>query len=130
MSDPLTVQTKISMVEGRLVETGPNFGEDLHFAYWVQGPIEVGARYAVVQRERTAVAVYGGAIIDGIGRNTIYAPPGRGRVDWELRLLAGRSIKVLGRETFSEVQAARLFRSGMADEMRLDATAGVEISRS
>lgn len=129
VSDQLTVQTKISMVEGRFVETDL-YGEDLHFAYWGQGPIEVGARYAVVQRERTAVAVYGGAIIDGIGRNTIYAPPGRGGVDWELRLLAGRSMKVLGRETFGEVQAARLFRGGMADEMRLDATAGVEISRA
>ncbi|WP_269713753.1 hypothetical protein [Caulobacter sp. NIBR2454] len=130
LSDQLTVQTKVSVVEGRFVETNPYSGEDLHFAYWGQGPIEVGARYAVVQGERTAMAVYGGAIIDGVGRNIFYAPPGRGSVDWELRVLAGRSMQVLGREAFGEVQAARLFRSGVADEMRVDATVGVEVARA
>ncbi|MDG2523551.1 hypothetical protein P7B02_18640 [Caulobacter segnis] len=125
VSDQLTVQTKVSVVEGHVLED-----QNLHISYWGQRPVEVGARYAVVQRERTAVAVYGGAIIDGVGRNIIYAPPGRGAVDLALRLLAGRSIKVLGREAFGEAQVARLFRNGMPDEMRLDATVGVEVARA
>jgi hypothetical protein len=74
------------------------------------------------------VAAYLGAVAAGEGRNVGYAPPGEGGTDAEVRLLAGRSIEVLDRAGFVEAQVARLVRSELPDETRLDLTAGIDAS--
>lgn len=72
------------------------------------------------------VSLYVGAVLAGEGRNAGYAEPGAGGTDVEARLLAGRSFTVAGRPVFVEAQAARLTRSDLSNETRLDLTVGVE----
>lgn len=99
-------------------------GEEAGVGYEGRGPAELGLRIAVIDTGRTVVSVYGGAVIAGDGRNVGYAPPGEGGVDYELRLLAGRSFTVRGRQAFAEAQVARLQRADLFDETRLDLTVG------
>jgi hypothetical protein len=60
-----------------------------------------------------------------VGRNAGYAAPGKGDTDLEARLLAGTSGSWRGLPGFVELQAARLKRSGLSDETRVDATLGL-----
>lgn len=101
-------------------------GEDAFAAYDGRGPVELGLRYAAVQTDRAAVSLYAGAVLAGEGRNAGYAAPGAGEMDLEARLLMGRSFAVAGRPAFAEGQLARLARSGLPDETRLDLTLGLE----
>ncbi|MDP1737850.1 MAG: hypothetical protein Q8L23_10455 [Caulobacter sp.] len=103
-------------------------GEDVFVSYEGRGPIELGLRYAAFRTDRSVVSLYLGAALAGEGRNAGYAAPGAGETDLEARLLAGRSAALLGRPAFVEVQLARLDRSGLPDETRLDLTLGVEPS--
>lgn len=117
--------TKRLTVQAR---TGWTRGEDVFASYEGRGPVELGLRYAAFRGERSVVSVYLGATLAGEGRNAGYAAPGAGETDLEARLLAGRSAVLLGRPAFGEVQLARLERSGLPDETRLDLTLGVEPS--
>lgn len=103
-------------------------GEDAFLRYEGRGPVSLGVRYNLIRRERTVVSLYAGAVAAGQGRNAGYAQPDQGEGDVELRLLAGRSAVWRGRPVFAEVQAARLERSGLPDESRLDATLGVDVT--
>lgn len=114
VTDRLTLQAKGGLTRGR----------DSFDRYEGRGPLEAGLRYAVLKRPRTVAAVYLGAAEVGVGRNAQYAPPGQGGVDLEARLLLGRSVMTQRGEVFSDLQVARLWRSGLADETRLDATLG------
>lgn len=103
-------------------------GEDLFADYEGAGPTEIGLRYQVVETRRSTVSVYAAYAYAGEGRNAGYAAPGAGSHDWELRLLAGHGARLDwfgGREAFVEVQVARRFRDGLADEDRLDITGGI-----
>ena len=115
LTDRLTVQVKAGMVRGgdRLV------------SYKGRGPIEAGLRYTLLERRATTASVYLGAAQSGTGRNAAYAQPGQGKVDLEARLLVGRSARSPWGDSFVDLQIARLQRSGLADETRLDATLGV-----
>jgi hypothetical protein len=104
-------------------------GEDPFIAYDGRGPASLGLRAVVLQRRRTVVSVYAGAVAAGEGRNAGYAAPNQGEGDLEFRVLAGRSGVWRRRPVFAEVQAARLERSGLPDEVRLDTTLGVDVNR-
>ncbi|CAN5190315.1 hypothetical protein BH10PSE1_BH10PSE1_04480 [soil metagenome] len=120
LTDRLTVQVKGDWQDG----------EDQFVAYQGRGPIEVALVWQVWRDERTAFSVQGGFASAGDGRNAGYAAPGVGDNDWEARASLGRSFGGLGGgalrsdRTFVEVQAARRFRDGLPDEVRIDATVG------
>lgn len=99
-------------------------GEDAFVDYRGRGPIELGVRVNVWRGDWSVLSVYAGRAWGGEGRNALYAPPGAGDGEWELRMLAGRSFA--RRSAFVEVQAARRLRDGLPDETRLDLTAGAE----
>lgn len=108
-------------------------GRDAYVDYQGRGPIEVGVRWQAYRDDRQVAAVYVGHAQGGEGRNAGYAPPGAGDSDWEARLLAARTFGGtgdgwLGQGAFIEVQAARLWRSGLPDETRLDLTGGVHLN--
>lgn len=118
--------TRRLTLQGKL---GWTRGEDPFVAYSGRGPVELGLRYAVLQGRRSVVSLYLGGVLAGEGRNAGYAAPGAGDADLEARVLAGRSLTLAGRPAFAELQAARLDRSGLPDESRLDLTLGLEPSR-
>lgn len=103
-------------------------GEDAFVDYDGRGPVEIGLRWRAWSDERRVVSLYAGYVAAGEGRNAGYAPPGAGDGDWEVRLLGGASGEIAGRAGWLDLQAARLFRSGLEDETRLDATVGLEIA--
>ncbi|MBC7667449.1 MAG: hypothetical protein H7236_03100, partial [Gemmatimonadaceae bacterium] len=111
-------------------KAGVTRGHDRFVAYDGRGPIELGLRYAVVRTDRSVVSLYLGAAKDGVGRNAGYAAPGKGDTALEVRLLAGTSRDWRGRHVFGDLQVARLKRSGLADETRLDATLGLRPAKS
>jgi hypothetical protein len=111
----LTLQAKAAVTRGH----------DSFVDYDGRGPLELGVRYTFLRTDRSAVSLYLGAAKDGVGRNAGYAAPGRGDTDLEARLLAGTSGQWRGMQGFTEVQVARLKRSGLADESRVDATLGL-----
>lgn len=115
LTSSLTLQGKASYTDG----------EDQFVKYSGRGPIELGLKWTAFQRGRTVVSFYAGAIANGVGRNAEYARPDQGATDAEIRALLGQSWKWRGHEAFADVELARLFRGGgLADETRLDATAG------
>lgn len=110
------------------VQGGATWGEDQYIRYSGVAPTAFGLRYTFLQLGggRTVASLYAGAIAPGDGRNAEYALPDRG--DWagEVRLLVGHSWSFRGRNLFVEGEAARLLRSQLADETRVDFTAGAE----
>ncbi len=119
-TDRLTLQAKAGLTRGR----------DPFVRYEGRGPVELGLRYAVLKRPRTVASIYLGAAEAGVGRNAGYAAPGQGEVDLEARLLLGRSATTPRGEIFADLQLARLRRSGLADETRMDATLGFRPTRN
>ncbi|WEK58776.1 MAG: hypothetical protein P0Y52_04380 [Candidatus Brevundimonas phytovorans] len=125
LSDRLTVQVKGEWQSGR----------DDYADYEGRGPVEIGARWQAWRDEASVVAVYAGYAQAGEGRNAGYASPGVGDSDWEMRLLAGRSIDGSGvkwapQRSFVEAQVARRWRQGLPDEVRIDVTAGAHVGQS
>ncbi|HEY1073167.1 hypothetical protein [Brevundimonas sp.] len=116
LTDRLTLQMKGEWQEGR----------DAYVDFDGRGPLEIGARWQAYRDNDKVVAVYAGYAQGGAGRNAGYAPPGAGDSDWEVRLLAGRSW--LGSRAFVEGQAARRWRQGLPDEVRVDLTAGAHVN--
>lgn len=114
LTEKITLQGKLGWTQG----------EDLFNSYQGRGPIDLGARYAVLKARRTVVSLYAGVSIPGEGRNAAYATPGAGEADLELRFLAGRSGKLWKRHLFAELQLARLARDGLPDETRVETTVG------
>ncbi len=115
LTDRLTLQSKTALTRGH----------DSFVDYEGLGVVELGLRYALLHRDRSVVSLYLGAARDGVGRNAGYAAPGQGDMDLEARLLAGASGRWRTTPVFAELQVARLKRSGLADETRIDATMGV-----
>lgn len=108
-------------------------GSDALVDYDGRGPVEVGLRYAVLDRPDLKVSLYGGVASAGDGRNAGYAEPGRGDGDAELRLMVGRSARLPrrlgGLAWFTDLQLARLDRTGLPDEVRFDSTSGLRAGR-
>jgi len=118
ITDRLTFQGKAGLTEG----------EDAFIYYHGRGPIELGLRYAIVKQPKWVVSLYLGGVYDGVGRNAGYALPNQGNSDFEARLLIGRALTFKGHKAFIDVEAARLVRSGLADETHVDATFGVTVA--
>lgn len=119
LTDRLTLQFKGDGQEGR----------DQFVDYEGRGPLEIGLTWQAWRKGPSAVSLYAGYASGGEGRNAGYASPGVGDEDVEMRASAGTSFETAGRRgqpdrTFVELQAARRFRSGLADETRVDATIG------
>lgn len=115
LTDRLTLQSKAALTRGH-----DNFVD-----YEGLGTVELGLRYALLHTDRSVVSLYLGAARDGAGRNAGYAAPGQGDADLEARLLGGTSGQWRRMQGFAELQVARLRRSGLADETRVDVTAGL-----
>lgn len=115
LTDRLTLQAKAGFTKGK----------DGLVDYEGRGPIELGLRANLWRDEAAAVSLYAGATFAGEGLNAQYAPPGAGDVDFEARLLAGRSGRLGAVGVFGEVQAGGVVRQGLPDEARLDATLGL-----
>jgi hypothetical protein len=103
-------------------------GEDPFIAYDGRGPTQLGVRATVLQTRRTVVSVYAGGTLAGEGRNADFAAPSQGDGDLELRLLAGRSGVWRRRSVFVEGQVARLARSGLPDETRIETALGIDVT--
>ena len=116
LTDRLTLQAKASLTKG----------EDGVVDYEGRGPIELGLRANLWRGEVGAVSAYAGVAFAGEGLNAQYAPAGAGDIDFEARLLAGRSGRLGDRPMFGEVQLGGVVRQGLPDEARLDATFGLE----
>lgn len=116
LTDRLTLQAKTALTRGH----------DDFVDYEGLGSVELGLRYALLHTDRSVVSLYLGAARDGVGRNAGYAAPRQGATDLEARLLAGTSGQWRTMQAFAEFQVARLKRSGLADETRVDVTAGLK----
>lgn len=104
-------------------------GEDAFVDYDGRGPIEVGAVWQAWRDDWSAVSLSAAYADGGEGRNAGYAAPGQGDSDWEIRASAGRSFEAQTwmPRSFVEIQAARRWRSGLPDEVRIDATTGLHL---
>lgn len=113
-------------------QVGATRGDDGYVENSGRGPISLGLRYTflVQARGRQVFSLYVGGTAPGVGRNAAYAQPNQGRADGEVRLLYGRSALVFGREAYVDLEAARLFRSELADETHVDLTVGYEARRN
>lgn len=105
-------------------------GADAFSGYDGAAPAELGLRWNAVKRGRTVVSIYGGAISPGEGENAIYVSRKPSDGELEARLLVGRSGRWRGRTAFIDLQAARMWRFGAADETRFDATVGLDVTRN
>ncbi len=91
------------------------------------GGAQAGARVRLYRGERWVASVQAMASLRTDGENRDNAPLGEGGGDLDLRAMAGRSF---GRSTFVDVQTGwRRRPGGVADELRLDVTAGTHIWR-
>jgi hypothetical protein len=91
------------------------------------GGAEAGARVRLYRTDRWVMSAQATASLRTDGENRNHAALGEGGGDLDLRLMAGRSF---GRSTFVDVQTGwRRRPGGVADEVRLDMTAGTHIWR-
>lgn len=118
LTDRLTLQFKGDLQRG----------SDAFVDFEGRGPIEIGVTWQVWRDDRTAVSLYAGYADGGEGRNAGYAPPGQGDSDWEVRTSVGRSFGGEKHPAFAELQLARRYRDGLPDEIRLDATYGMDLA--
>jgi hypothetical protein len=118
LTQRLTLQAQAGLTEG----------EDAFIHYAGRGPIALGLRYALVDRRSWVLSFYIGGVYDGVGRNGGYTLPHQGNDDLEMRALAGRSFSWREHPMFTEIQVAYLVRSGLADEIHVDATAGAALA--
>ena len=102
-------------------------GEDAFVDYQGRGPVELGVRVNVWRDDWTVLSIYAGYAWGGDARNAVYAHPGAGDSDWDLRV-HGADGPSPGDGAFVEVQAARRLREGLPDETRVDLTAGAELA--
>ena len=126
LTDRLTLQMKGEWQDG----------EDQFVDYQGRGPLEVAVVWQAWRNDRGAVSLQAGYSSPGEGRNAGYEAPGQGAGDWEVRVSGGwsfssrRTLKKRWRRllspdrSFVELQLARRFRSGLADETRADLTIG------
>ncbi|PHS27849.1 MAG: hypothetical protein COA84_03575 [Robiginitomaculum sp.] len=94
------------------------------------GATELSIRRVLAQKGPWVMSIQAGGFVPGSVENGFDKPLGQKGLDWEVRTLAGRSLQVMGRPGFLDVQAAFRERSlGSSNEIRLDSTFGVDLSR-
>ncbi len=111
--------------EWRHKSTGSAFGETVRGL----GRLDFGARVRVWRNDVSVISVQGVARMPGTSNRL--APANGGDTDWELdgRLLYGKGYTILGRNAFTDTQLGYRVRFGdPADEVRLDMTAGIDVT--
>ena len=107
--------------------------QDLQFRAGVEqvnfsgfGETEIGLRHVLWRDGASVVAGQATVIFAGPGEAVSDADLGIGGTQYEVRVLAGRSFKLAGRDGFLDAQIARRFRAGnIPQEWRMDISAGV-----
>ncbi|WP_371396985.1 hypothetical protein [Fretibacter rubidus] len=93
------------------------------------GTSRIGLRYGLKPRGAWVLSVQPSVVIPAGGESVPDADLGRGGLGGELRMLAGRNIKVLGHDGFIDIQTAFDYRSGDAPEqVMIDGTLGADIT--
>lgn len=118
VSEHLTLTAKVNY---RDYTTGPESFSGL-------SSIEAGGRWTLKRTDDFVFAM--GASVEGFGkgRRTDFDLTNKGGTDYDLRAYAGKSFKLLGKDAFVDLQAARHLRQYEANEWRVDATLGVKPS--
>ena len=118
VTEHLTLTAKVNY---RDYTTGPE-----HFSGL--SSIEAGGRWTLKRTDDFVFAL--GATVEGFGkgRRNDYDMSSAGGTDYDLRVYAGKSFTLLGKNAFVDLQAARHLRQYEANEWRLDATLGVKPS--
>jgi hypothetical protein len=94
------------------------------------GATELSIRRFLAQKKSWVLSMQAGGFVPGSVENGFDKPLGQKGLDWEVRALAGRSLLVMGRPGFLDIQAAFRERSfGSGNEIRLDSTLGIDLSR-
>ncbi|MDQ7019018.1 MAG: hypothetical protein Q9M33_07610 [Robiginitomaculum sp.] len=94
------------------------------------GATELSVRRALPGWKQWVISAQSGAFIPGSVENGFNKPLGQSGLDWEVRALAGRSLKLAKRPGFVDLQLAFRERSrGSGNEVRLDATLGGQVTR-
>ncbi len=90
--------------------------------------IEAGGRWTLKRSDNFVFAL--GATVEGFGkgRRNDFDMTNKGGTDYDLRAYAGKSFRLLGKDAFVDLQAARHLRQYEANEWRVDATLGVKPS--
>ncbi len=89
------------------------------------GATELSVRRALPGWKQWVLATQAGAFIPGGVENGFDKPLGQNGLDWEVRVLAGRSLNLAGHNGFVDIQAAFRERSrGSGNEIRFDTTLG------
>ena len=110
-----------------MLKTDWQDSQDQYHDFQGRGVLEAGARFQVLKRGRSAVALQATYGHDGEGRNASWAEPGQGDHEGELRLLAGHGFDRRF-HTYVETQIARRWRDGLASETRLEMAVGMDIN--
>lgn len=93
------------------------------------GRVDAGLRVRLYDGPRGVVSVQGAGRMPGASDRL--APANGGDTDWEIdgRVLYGRGTTVFGRSAFTDMQLGYRVRLGdPADELRLDTTAGLNVT--
>ncbi len=94
------------------------------------GATELSMRRALPGWRQWVISAQAGAFIPGSVENGFDKPLGQSGLDWEVRALAGRPLKLADRPGFLDLQLAFRERSrGSGNEVRLDTTLGSQLSR-
>ncbi len=118
LTDRFTLQGKVGLVDG---VDGP-------IRYRGRGPLELGVRTLLWRRRGAVASLYVGGVVSGAGLNAVWAGPGAGRGDVEVRFLAGNAGKFFGRHAYSELQVVRLQRRKLDNELRVETTSAVDVA--
>ena len=117
--------TFVAQPEWRHKETGPLRGEEVSGL----GRVDAGLRIRVHRTDTSVYSVQGSIRMPGASDRL--APANGGDTEWEAdaRLLYGRGFPLWGRHAFADLQLGYRFRFGApADELRLDLTAGIDVT--
>jgi len=90
------------------------------------GPCSLGVRYVLARPWGGFLTAYAGATTPAADQAT-RSDPAAGQAGGELRLLAGRSFRVFGRDLFAEAETARLLGGGHENQTRIDGTLGIQL---
>jgi hypothetical protein len=94
------------------------------------GATELSMRRALPGWKQWVFSAQSGAFIPGSVENGFDKPLGQSGLDWEVRALAGRSLKMADHPGFVDLQLAFRERSrGSGNEVRLDTTLGSQLTR-
>lgn len=122
---------RVTVVASGAVQDISYIARDGRERYNGLAPARLGVRAALPSvSKRWILSVQPSLIIPSGGENVPDADLGRGGTGGELRVLAGRNLRVAGRPAFFDAQAAYEYRGSDAPQQAsIDLTLGVDITR-